>query len=175
MFAGDRADCLDLVDRVDRAKVARLHQIDRRRLALVGEALAGAHDRPGELGGIDLAVRPRHRDQLGAAAEETGGIALGGVHMRLRAAVHSAERRARGREGERVGGGAGGHRIDAHRRLEQGGEALLQGPGDRVAAVAQGRSFVGGDERLDQFRCGAAAVVASEIHGSGFMGKLHRS
>ena len=86
--------------------------------------------------GGQLAVRTRNSDQLGAAAEEAGGVAFRGVDVGLRAAVHRAERRRRSGERERIGGGSGGHRKHPHRGFEQLRETQLQSCGQRVAAVA---------------------------------------
>ena len=82
-------------------------------------------ERAGERIGIDAAIIARDRRQLQAAAEKPGGVGLRGVDVRRLAAIDDTPGRACRGQGQRVGGGAGGDRKDADRRLEQLGEALL--------------------------------------------------
>ena len=156
-----------LVDAVHGAEIRCLDEVDRCRLALVRKADTGGCDRGFERLRIDLAVRAGDGDHLRSAAKEARRVALRRVDVRIGAAVHGAERCARGSERQRVGRGAGWNRKDADGLFEEIAESLLQSCGQRIAAVTKIGSGVGGSERGDQLGRRATGVVAAEIDGGG--------
>ena len=110
------ATARDLVERIDRAKIARLGQVDRGRLAAM--QLARRDRRRGfrRAAGVDPAILAGDRRKLEPAAEKPGGIGLGRVDVRLLAAIDDAPGRADRRQAQRVGGGSGRHRKHPHLR-----------------------------------------------------------
>ena len=80
----------------------------------------------------------------GAAAEQRRRAALRGDDVSRPVAEHGAPRRRRRRDGQRVGGGAAGHREDPRGRvLEDRPDDVVQLGGEVVAAVGQGGAGVG--------------------------------
>ena len=84
---GDRAD---LVERVDRAEIARLGEVDRGGLAAMQLAGLDRRQRLAQRVGADPPVVAGDRHQLEAAAEKPGGIRLRGVDVRQLAAIDEA-------------------------------------------------------------------------------------
>src|SRR5271167_39835 len=80
-------DGADLIERVDPAEIGRLGQIDCTGLAAMNLPRRDPGQCLGEAVGADPAVLAADRSELDAAAEEAGGIGLGGIDVRHLAAI----------------------------------------------------------------------------------------
>jgi hypothetical protein len=105
----------------------------------------------------------RQADQLGAAGEEFGRTALISVDMRILSAEHGAVGRHQHREGERIGGGAGGNRKKDEVGFEDVARLRLQPQGPFVGAVGGGGAVIGGRDGLHDLGRDGRHVVATEI------------
>ena len=121
----DIGDGADLVERINRAEIARLGQVDRGGLAAMQLPRLDRGEGAGEGVGIDASMIAGDGRQLHAAAEKPGGIGFRCVDVRRLAAINETPGGARRGQGQRIGGGAGGDRKDANLGLEQLAEALL--------------------------------------------------
>ena len=83
--------------------------------------------------------------------------------MRRLAAIDIAPARPDRGQRQRVGGGAGRDRKDAHRRLEQFAEAVLQPRRPLVAAIAERRAGIGAQHRVEDFRRRPPGIVAAIV------------
>ena len=164
---GDFRERPHLVQPVDGAKIGGLGQIDRRRLPTVD--LPGLHrgQHPRKGIGVELAVAARHRRELESAAEKSRGVRLGCVDVRRLAAIDETPRGRNCRERQGVGGGAGGHRKHPDRGLEQLRETFLQLGRPGVTTVTERGAGIGADQRVEDFRRGAAGIVAAKIDHRG--------
>ena len=113
--------------------------------------------------GRQLGARPGDRHKFGAVRIEFGRAAFVILDMRVAVAQHSAERRAQGGEGERIGGGSGRHPQDGDLAPEQFGQARIERAAQRIAVIG-GVDPVrclhrGEDRRMDRGR-----IVREKAH-----------
>ena len=111
---------------------------------------------------LELEVATRQADEL-CAGEELRCATLVDVDVGRLMAIDCAVGVGEGGQCDGVGAGAGGDRENLHRPLERGAETLHHASGKVVVAIGRGGAVAGGDERLEQFRCSAADIVAAKI------------
>ena len=87
---GDLGDRANVVEPVDRAEIARLGQVDRRRLAAMELARLDAGEGLRQRVGADPPMGPGDRHELQPAAEKPRGVGLRGVDVRRLAAIDEA-------------------------------------------------------------------------------------
>ena len=125
---------------------------------------AGLVDRPGQVGGRDLAVHHRQRNRARVAPRpELGPAAFAAVDVSGVGHVDGPVGRGDDRRAEPVGGRPGAHGVDLDLGLEQLREALREPLGAGVGAVGRAVARIGGDERLQYLGGGAGHVVAVEV------------
>jgi hypothetical protein len=161
--AGDADQLIQLVQPVNRAALGRLREVERGRLDPPGVPDAGALERGPQRLGAQPAVLLGERHDLGAAGIELPGPALALVHVTDVSAVDRAVGRRDQRQGERVGRGAGRHRLHEAAGLEQLGEDALEARGDRVGAVRRRGAGVRRLDRREDLGGDAGDVVAAQI------------
>ncbi len=122
-------------------------------------------ERGGERRRRETAVLAGQQRELRAAGEEARGAALVHGDVRLVVGEDRPVRRAERGERQRVGRGAGGHGEGAHRGAEELAERAVEALRPLVVAVGARQPVVGGVERREELRTGAAGVVAEESQG----------
>ena len=156
-------DALHLGRRVHGAHLGGLGEADRPGRH-VGGAGAGLVDRPGEVGGRDLAVHHRQRNRARVAPRpELGPAAFAAVDVSGVGHVDGPVGRGDDRRAEPIGGRPGAHGVDLDLGLEQLREALREPLGAGVGAVGRAVAGIGGDDRLQDLGGGAGHVVAVEV------------
>ena len=161
---------------VDRALLRRLGDGHGPALGTVDAARLLRGDGPAQGLRIHLALGPVHQHELGAAGEELGRVALVLLHVRVGGAEHGRPGLRQAGQGQRVAGGARGHKV--HSRLgpaQEVAQPLAHALHDRVGAVGHGVARVGPCERLHHARMDGPRVVGGEAHrgGRGRLGCVH--
>ena len=160
---GGLGDGADVVERVDRAEIAGLRDIDPGRLAAMQRGRVERGERLAQRRRVDPAVCAGDRHQFQPAARNPAAFASEVLMCANFAAIDVAPARPDRGQRQRVGGGAGGDREDAHRRLEQFAEAVLQPRRPLVAAIAERRAGIGAQHRVEDLRRRPPGIVAAIV------------
>ncbi len=118
MFTRHRRDLVQLRQCINRTPLGRLREAHRGGLDMMDAQVVCMGDRRGQLCAGNLAVASPASPAVSPRREELGRPALVGDDVRALVAINAAVGRHQLRECECIGGRAGGHRKNRHRRFE---------------------------------------------------------
>ena len=160
---GGGAECRDFVLCVHRPPLRCLAQAQRGRLDVVHAHVLCIRDRGRHLLRRDFPIRRGQSHGLGAAREEFRCATFIGDDVRRLVAIDGAVGGHHLRQGQRIGGGPGGHREYGDRRAEYLARNGLQFLRQNVAAVGSGRAVIRCIDGSHDGIANRAHIIALEI------------
>src|SRR5579864_1604849 len=158
---GQLGELRDLLGTVAGAELGRLCEGERRGLHAVH--VPGVRlERRSDGGRVELAVRAGQQLQLPTSGEKAGRAALIHRDVGLMVREDRPVGGTQGRERERVGGGAGGHREGLYLRAEMLTERRVEAQRPIILAVGACQPMVGLLDRRENLRAGGGGVIAEE-------------